>query len=71
MVLIAVIIPWVDALSVWRGPTSCVVRRSRPVRAHLDRLPASRRDRLRKHRPAGHPFFALFLAAAPLRLRVS
>jgi len=72
VVLVAVLIPWVDALSVWRGPTKVVVEEKPGLFEAIAigfRL-AGENDRV----GIGPPdvlFFALFLAtAARFRLRV-
>lgn len=70
LVLVALIIPWVDAYSVWRGPTRTIVTRHEEVFAVLSfSYPVP--DRGAAH--LGLPdflFFALFLAAsARFRLR--
>ncbi len=55
-VLIAVVIPFVDAISVWRGPTDYIVSEQPSVFNDVsDRVPDPRRERERQHRPAGHP----------------
>jgi hypothetical protein len=63
--LIAVIIPWVDALSVWRGPTEYVVSEQPNLFDHVSiafRLPGE--DGSASIGPPDILFFALFLAAA-------
>jgi hypothetical protein len=71
VVLVALIIPWVDAYSVWRGPTQKIVTHHREVFSTLSfafPVPGSNDAAL-----LGLPdllFFALFLAAAErFRLR--
>lgn len=65
VVLVAVIIPWVDVLSVWRGPTEYVVEQKPGV---FDRISVAFRepgsDRSANLGPPDILFFALFLAAA-------
>ena len=62
--LVALIIPWVDAISVWRGPTDYVVSEQPNVFENaLDRV--SRPGRATARANLGPPdilFFALFLA---------
>ena len=65
VVLIAVIIPWVDALSVWRGPTSYVVSEKPSLFERISiefRLPGETGSA--NIGPPDILFFALFLAAA-------
>lgn len=65
VVLVAVLIPWVDVLSVWRGPTEYVVEQKPGV---FDRISVAFRepgaDRSANLGPPDILFFALFLAAA-------
>ena len=64
-VLVAVIIPWVDAVSVWRGPTDYVVEEQPHVFdtvAIAFRVPGE--DAAANLGPPDVLFFALFLAAA-------
>jgi len=73
VVLIAVIVPWVDALSVWRGPTEYVVSQQPSLFDRVSiafRLPGE--EGSANIGPPDILFFALFLAAAcrfELRLR--
>ena len=63
--LIAVIIPWVDAISVWRGPTEYVVEQQPQVFDEVSiafRVPGE--DSTANLGPPDILFFALFLAAA-------
>jgi hypothetical protein len=63
--LVAVIIPWVDAVSVWRGPTEYVVKEQPSVFENLSvafRVPGERATA--NIGPPDVVFFALFLAAA-------
>ncbi len=63
--LIAVIIPWVDAISVWRGPTEYVVEQQPQVFDDVSiafRVPGE--DSTANLGPPDILFFALFLAAA-------
>jgi hypothetical protein len=73
VVLIAFIIPWVDALSVWRGPTSYVVSEQPSLFERISiafRLPGENGSA--NIGPPDILFFALFLAAAArFELRVS
>ena len=75
VVLIAVIIPWVDALSVWRGPTEYVVSEQPGLFDHVSiafRLPGE--EGSANIGPPDILFFALFLAAADrfgLRVRLT
>ena len=65
VVLIAVIIPWVDALSVWRGPTSYVVSEKPSLFDRISiefRLPGETGSA--NIGPPDILFFSLFLAAA-------
>jgi len=65
VVLIAAIIPWVDALSVWRGPTDYVVSEQPSLFDHVSiafRLPGE--EGSANIGPPDILFFALFLAAA-------
>jgi hypothetical protein len=63
--LVAVIIPWVDAISVWRGPTDYVVSEKPSVFENLSiayRVPGE--DGSANLGPPDILFFALFLGAA-------
>lgn len=63
--LVAVIIPWVDAVSVWRGPTDYVVSEKPSVFENLSiayRVPGD--DGSANLGPPDILFFALFLGAA-------
>lgn len=63
--LIAVIIPWVDAISVWRGPTEYVVEQQPQVFDNVSvafRVPGE--DSTANLGPPDILFFSLFLAAA-------
>jgi hypothetical protein len=63
--LVAVIIPWVDAISVWRGPTDYVVSEKPGVFENLSiayRVPGS--DGSANLGPPDVLFFSLFLGAA-------
>jgi len=65
VVLVAVIIPWVDALSVWRGPTDYVVSEQPSLFDRVSiafRLPGE--EGSANIGPPDILFFALFLAAA-------
>ena len=71
LVLIAAIVPWVDAYSVWRGPTNVVVNEHPGL---FDRISIAFRepgvDAGARLGPPDVVFFALFLAASQLfRLR--
>lgn len=64
-VLVAVIIPWVDAVSVWRGPTEYVVEEQPGVFEDVSiafRIPGE--ESSANLGPPDILFFALFLAAA-------
>ena len=64
--LVACIIPFVDALSVWRGPThSITTQHFAGLRRRLDRVPRARQRAAAYLGPPDILFFALFLAAAP------
>jgi hypothetical protein len=70
-VIVAAIIPWVDAYSVWRGPTNVVVNEHPGV---FDRIAVAFRepgtDGAARLGPPDVIFFAIFLAAAErFRLR--
>jgi len=73
VVLIALIIPWVDAWSVWRGPTGYVVSNKPGLIERISigfRSPGS--DGFATLGPPDILFFALFLAAAyRFKLRVA
>ena len=73
VVLIALIIPWVDALSVWRGPTNYVVSEKPSLFERISiefRLPGETGSA--NIGPPDILFFALFLAAAArFELRVA
>ncbi len=65
VVLVAVIIPWVDAVSVWRGPTEYVVSEKPSLFEKLSvafRIPGEQSSA--NLGPPDVLFFALFLAAA-------
>ena len=72
VVLVALIVPWVDAASVWRGPTDYVVSEKPSLFEQVSiafRLPGG--DGSAHIGPPDILFFALFLAtAARFRLRV-
>ena len=64
-VLVAAIVPWVDAISVWRGPTEYVVEEQPSVFENLSigfRVPGE--DGTANLGPPDVLFFALFLGAA-------
>ena len=64
-VLVAVIIPWVDAVSVWRGPTDYVVEEQPQIFDNVSiafRVPGE--EGTANLGPPDILFFALFLAAA-------
>jgi hypothetical protein len=64
-VLVAAVVPWVDAVSVWRGPTEYVVSEQPEVFEDLSigfRVPGS--DGTANLGPPDILFFALFLGAA-------
>ena len=63
--LIAVVIPWVDAISVWRGPTEYVVEEQPQIFDNVSvafRVPGE--DNTANLGPPDILFFSLFLAAA-------
>lgn len=72
-VLVAVIIPWVDAVSVWRGPTDYVIEEQPQIFDNVSiafRVPGE--EGTANLGPPDILFFALFLAAAArFRLRVA
>ena len=64
-VLVAVLVPWVDAISVWRGPTEYVVEEQPHVFENVSiafRVPGE--DNAAHLGPPDILFFALFLGAA-------
>ncbi len=66
-VLIAAIIPWVDAVSVWRGPTDYVISEQPGVLEDVSiafRIPGEETNASATLGPPDVLFFALFLAAA-------
>ena len=66
VVFVACLIPWIDAYSVWRGPTSNIVsNHAAGLHVGLVRAPHPRRERRGAARPAGHPL----LRALPRRRR--
>ena len=69
---VALVIPWVDAYSVWRGPTSDIVSHHPRVFTSLSfALPIPGEEHAARLGPPDLFFFALFLAAAAqFRLRV-
>jgi hypothetical protein len=75
VVLVALVIPWVDALSVWRGPTDYVVSEQPSLFDHVSvsfRLPGNGGSA--EIGPPDILFFALFLATADrfgLRVRAT
>jgi len=72
VVFVAFVIPWVDAYSVWRGPTSTIVGKHPHVFTSLSlALPIPGEHNAARLGPPDLLFFALFLAAADrFRLRV-
>jgi hypothetical protein len=72
VVFVAFLIPWIDAYSVWRGPTSNIVSKHPHVFTSLSfALPIPGEHDSARLGPPDLLFFALFLAAAPrFRLRV-
>jgi hypothetical protein len=72
VVFVALLIPWIDAYSVWRGPTSNIVSRHPHVFTSLSfALPIPGEHDAARLGPPDLLFFALFLAAAArFRLRV-
>ncbi len=73
VVLVACIVPWVDAYSVWRGPTHHIVHHQRHVFTTLSfAFPVPGENAAANLGLPDLLFFALFLgAAARFRLRVS
>ena len=66
-VLIALLIPWVDAVSVWRGPTDYVVSEQPGIFEEVSiafRIPGEPANASANLGPPDILFFALFLAAA-------
>lgn len=72
VVIVALIIPWVDAYSVWRGPTNTIVHHQPGVFEHLSfAFPVPGESSTANLGIPDMLFFALFLAAAArFRLRV-
>jgi hypothetical protein len=72
VVFVALLIPWIDAYSVWRGPTSNIVSHHEHVFTTLSfALPIAGEHDAARLGPPDLLFFALFLAAADrFRLRV-
>ena len=72
VVLVALVIPWVDALSVWRGPTKVVVEEHPGVFERIAIVfPLPRGDASASLGPPDVVFLSLFLAAAArFQLRV-
>jgi hypothetical protein len=72
VVFVALLIPWVDAYSVWRGPTSNIVNEHPQVFTTLSfAMPVPGEHNAMRLGPPDLFFFALFLAAAArFRLRV-
>lgn len=71
VVIVALIIPWVDAYSVWRGPTNTIVHHHEGVFERLSfAFPVPGKDNSANLGIPDMVFFALFLAAAArFRLR--
>jgi hypothetical protein len=72
VVFVALLIPWIDAYSVWRGPTSNIVSHHEHVFTSLSfALPIPGEHDAARLGPPDLLFFALFLvAAARFRLRL-
>jgi hypothetical protein len=72
VVFVALLIPWIDAYSVWRGPTSNIVSHHEHVFTSLSfALPIPGEHNAARLGPPDLLFFALFVAAADrFRLRV-
>jgi hypothetical protein len=72
VVFVALLIPWIDAYSVWRGPTSNIVSKHPHVFTSLSfALPIPGEHDSARLGPPDLLFFALFLAAAArFRLRI-
>ena len=65
VVFVACLIPWIDAYSVWRGPTSNIVSHHRGVFTSLSfALPTPGEHTAARLGPPDLLFFAVFLAAA-------
>lgn len=65
VVFVACLIPWIDAYSVWRGPTSNIVSHHRGVFEDVSfALPTPGEHTAARLGPPDLLFFALFLAAA-------
>jgi hypothetical protein len=65
VVIVSLIIPWVDAYSVWRGPTNTIVHHHRGVFEHLSfAFPVPGENSTANLGIPDMLFFALFLAAA-------
>jgi hypothetical protein len=75
LILVALIIPWVDAYSVWRGPTNTIVHHHKGVFERLSfAFPVPGENNTANLGLPDLLFFALFLAAAAqfnLRTRLS
>jgi hypothetical protein len=73
VVVVSLIIPWVDAYSVWRGPTNTIVHHHAGVFEHLSfAFPVPGESGTANLGIPDMLFFALFLAAAArFRLRVN
>ena len=73
VIVVALIIPWVDAYSVWRGPTNTIVHHHKGVFEHLSfAFPVPGESGTANLGIPDMLFFALFLgAAARFRLRVN
>ena len=65
VIIVALVIPWVDAYSVWRGPTNTIVHHHRSVFERLSfAFPVPGEDNTANLGIPDLLFFALFLAAA-------
>ncbi len=65
VVFVACLIPWIDAYSVWRGPTSNIVKHHQGVFTSLSfALPIPGEHNAARLGPPDLLFFALFVAAA-------
>jgi hypothetical protein len=65
VIVVALIIPWVDAYSVWRGPTNTIVHHHKGVFEHLSfAFPVPAENNTANLGIPDLLFFALFLAAA-------
>jgi hypothetical protein len=73
--LVAVLVPWIDAYSVWRGPTGNIVEHHREVFTNLSfAFPVPGEEDAARLGPPDLFFFSFYLAAAAqfhLRVRLT